>query len=196
MGAVVGTTSTSELGMLFVEHHVSLPMRRDRTGPLRHWPWVSLFLVIPAGGAAAIGYFAHLSPNVTPGLLAGIGVLGGLLFQVLAWVSGRIATLADSMGARKATPYELSLVRRLDIARANIAYATFVSLVFVAALGVGSMLDKTPQWMNGVFTFLLFHLSATLVMVLVRINRIGKNDRVSALTAHAREHGDTSATLQ
>ncbi len=191
----MGRISTSELGSLLVEHHVSLPTRAGRTSLLRHWPWVVMFLIFPAGGAAAVAIFGHLSSNVTAGLLAGIGVLGGLLFQVLAWVSGRIATLADSMGARKATSYELGLVRRLDIARANIAYATFVSLVFVAGLGFASMLDKTPRWMNGVFAFLLFHLSVTLVLVLLRINRIGKNDRVSALTAHAREHSDSPVDL-
>jgi hypothetical protein len=191
----MGRISTSELGSLFVEHHLSLPTMAGRTGLFRHWPWVVMFLIFPGAGAAAVAIFGHLSSNVTAGLLAGIGVLGGLLFQVLAWVSGRIATLADSMGARKATSYELGLVRRLDIARANIAYATFVSLVFVAGLGFASMLDKTPRWMNGVFAFLLFHLSVTLVLVLLRINRIGKNDRVSALTAHAREHGDSPASV-
>jgi hypothetical protein len=189
----MGTTSNSQITTLLHQHQASLPTwrpdedaKREWWGLRRNWPWLILFVGLPAGGAIGIG-FADLSANVTTGLLVGIGVLGGLLFQVLAWVSSRIAAIADTMDGRKASPYELALVRRLDIARANIAYASLVSLVFVVVLGVGSMLTKTPHWLNLCYAFLLLHLGLTLILVLLRINSIGQNDRVSMLTAHARE---------
>lgn len=174
------------VGLLVREHLRSLPMSAHRDGLLRHWPWAVWFVGLPAAGAVGLS-FAKLSGNVTVGLLVGVGVPAGFLFQVLAWVSNRIASLADAMGDRKASPYELALIRRLDIARANIAYASFLSIVFVLALGAGSMLNATSRWLSAVYAFLLLHLGLTLLLVLVRINRIGQNDRVSALTAHARE---------
>jgi len=187
----MGKVSSSEVGSLFVQHYASLPVSvRHPKGLLHPWPWLTLFVVFPTGGAIGL-WFAHLSADVATGLLVGIGVLGGLLFQVLAWVSSRIAALADAVDGRGATPYELGLVRTLDIARANIAYASFVSLIFVVALGVGAMLTQTPKWLSACFGFLLLHLGTTLLLVLVRINRIGQNDRVATITAHARESEKT-----
>lgn len=178
--------STTELGRVFRQHHDSLPMVSTRRGLGRDWPWIGLFLALPLAGTVALN-FAGLGPNTTSGgLLAGIGVLGGLLFGVLALVSSRIATIADGMDGRAATPHELSLITRLDIARANIAYATLVSIVFVTALGVTSMLHDDPKWLNLVNVFLLLHFSITLVLVLLRINSISEDDRVTALTDHAR----------
>lgn len=161
-------------------------MMASRSGARRNWPWLTLFVVLPAVATVALRS-AKFAPNVSGGLLGGIGVLGGLLFGVNAWVASRVASLADTMGERAATPYELALLRRLDIARANIAYASFVSITFVTALGLVSMFLKTPRWINLASIFVLLHLGMTLVLVVLRINQIGKNDRIAARTAHARK---------
>lgn len=176
----------TEIGGIVGQHHTSLPRWADHTGITYHLPWLSVFIGAPT--VAAVGLqFAEVSPaNVSGGLLAGIGVLGGLLFQVLAWVSSRIGAIADGMDGAAATPSQIQLVGRLDVARANIAYATLVSIVLVMELGIASMLAETPAWVSGVSSFLLLHLGLTLVLVLVRVNRIGRSDRVVALTAHAR----------
>lgn len=178
--------STTELGRVFKQHHDSLPIVPAQSGLRRNWPWIGLFLVLPALGTATLN-LADLAPgSASAGLLAGIGVLGGLLFQVLASVSGRIAAIADGMGSRQASRYEIALITRLDIARSNIAYATFVSVVFVVTLGLTAMLKDEPHWLTLTNAFLLLHLGVTLILVLLRINSISEDDRVSALTAHTR----------
>lgn len=177
----------THLGGIVSEHVRSLPTS-TRHGRRRHWPWALMFVAVPATGTAAVAAIgASQVPVATSGLLAGVGVLSGLLFQVLAWVSGRIASLADGMGSRAATPYELRLIRRLDIARANIAYASLVSILFVIELGTVMLTRRPPMWLNYLSAFLLLHLATTLLLVLSRINSIGQDDRVAALTAHARD---------
>lgn len=183
--------TTTELGRVFKQHHDSLPIVSAQSGLRRHWPWIGVFLVCPAVGTAALN-FADVAPSSEGGLLAGIGVLGGLLFQVLASVSGRIATIADGMGTRQASRYEIALITRLDIARSNIAYATLVSVVFVVTLGLTAMLKEEPHWLTMTNAFLLLHLGVTLILVLLRINSISEDDRVAALTAHARRERQSS----
>lgn len=182
----MGMIAESELGRIVVEHHRSLPydVRSDRQ---HAWPWVTMFYVVPAGAAAGLAA-AGVVPSraASIGLLAGVGVLGGLLFQVLAWVSGRIGALADSMSVEAPAPAEVALIGRLDIARANIAYASLVSIVFVVELGVVALLDAPPDWLAIVSAFLMFHFALTLVLMLLRINAIGRTDRVNALTRKAR----------
>lgn len=181
----MGRLRNSEVATLIGDHHRSLPYYRS-TGPLM---WIGTFVGLPALGAALLwrlAGFEESSVTVSAGLLAGAGVLGGLLFQVLAWISGRLGALGDTIVGRAPTDHELGLVGRLDIARANIAYASLVSVVFVAELGVVTLWRNPPTWTTFVSAFLLLHLCLTLVLVLVRINRIGKTDRVAALTAHAR----------
>ena len=176
---------SSELGGIVVEHFRSLPRWADHQGLGEHLPWLVVFLVVPT--YAAVGLALDVDAKaVGPGLLAGAGVLGGLLFSVLAWIAGRIGAMADAMEGQRATPTQLDLVRRLDIARANTAYAAGVSIVFVVELGVSSMLRNSPIWLNGLSVFLLFHFGFTLLLVLTRINRIGRGDRIAVLTAHAR----------
>lgn len=187
----MGTISESKLGTLFLQHFTSLPVAasaetRSGLNPWRTWPWLTLFVVIPVLGAFGLEY-AHQTRNTSVGMVAGLGVLAGLLFQVLAWVASRLAAIADAIGQRKATHYELGLVRRLDIARANIAYTSFVAIMSVITLGIASMFKTTPYWLNVLLNFLQLHLGLTLILVLLRINSLGQSDRISALTAHARE---------
>jgi hypothetical protein len=183
---------STQMGELFAEHYRSLPTQGGAPPGIRHWPWITTFVGLPVAGATAVA-LGDVARDPSGPVLAGVGVLGGLLFGTLASVSGRIAALADGMGDRKASEYELTLIARLDIARANVAYATFLSVVFVVAVGATGMVEARPSWLPihrttiGIgSTFLLLHLGLTLVLVVLRINRIGKNDRVAALTAHAR----------
>lgn len=178
----------SQLGDIFAQHLDSLPRWKSQRGRYMEWPWVLCFLVGPAGGAAALSV-TGLAPSgpATAGLLAGVGVLGGFLFQVLASVAGRIADLADGIGARPPTRSEISLVRRLDIARANIAYASLVSLVFVVLLGLIALAEAAHPVLIALSAFLLLHLGSTLVLVVIRINQIGQDDRVKTLTSHAHQ---------
>ena len=175
----------TELGGIFAQHYESLP-RWDREGLREHTPWIVLFGGLPVLVAVGIQFADLNTKAIAVGLLAGVGALGGLLFQVLAWISGRIGTIADTMDARPVTGGQLDLVERLDIARTNTAYAAIIAIFFVMDLGVGSMLGKTPTWLNTVNGFLLIHFGVTLMLVVVRINSIGKSDRVTALTAQAR----------
>jgi hypothetical protein len=147
----------SELYQVIADHEASLPYTRS-TGPL---VGVVTFIVLPAAGAVALWRFAGfgVSTTVSAGLLAGAGVLGGLLFQVLAWVSGRLGALADGILDRAPTDHEMALIGRLDIARANIAYAALVSIVFVAELGIVTIWRKPPEWTTAVSAFLLLHLT-------------------------------------
>lgn len=178
------TLRRSELGELIGEHLRSLPYHRG-TGPLL---WLGTFVAVPIAATSIIWLgpgFVSTDAAAT-GLLAGVSVLGGLLFQVLAWVSGRLGGLADQIEGRAPTPAEMALIGRLDIARSNIAYATLVSIVMVIYLGVEALLPEQYVWMTALSSFLLFHLGLTLILMLLRINRIGKTDRLIALTAHAR----------
>jgi hypothetical protein len=142
------------------------------------------FLGLPAGASAALYFGASLgSPaNGAAGLLAGVGVLGGLLFQVIAWVSSRLGSLADATSSSRPTQSEAQVLRKLDAARANLAYASALSIVSVVELAVVVMLKTPPQWLHLVSGFLLFHFGATLVICLIRINEIGRSDRVRVLT--------------
>lgn len=177
----------SKVGKLFGEHFGSLPRYVRRNSSETYLPAISLFLLVPVAGAIGL-YFAGLAENaVIPGaLLAGIGVLGGLLFQVLASTASRIATFADAMNGVAPTPYRISLITRLDVMRANIAYASFLSIVLVGVLGVASVMKSPPTGLSVVSSFLLLHLVLTLLLVLLRINSVGQDDRIAALTAHTR----------
>ncbi|HSH60013.1 MAG TPA: hypothetical protein VK988_10300 [Acidimicrobiales bacterium] len=157
-GSGVSAGSPTEISRVFKQHHDSLPKLSPREGVRHPWPWIGLFLVLPAAATVGLNFAGLGAKSTSEGLLAGIGVLGGLLFGVLASVSTRIAAIADSVEGRPATPYEISLITRLDIARANIAYATLVSIVFVMSLGVTSMLQDEPRWLNLVHIFFLLHL--------------------------------------
>lgn len=66
---------------------------------------------------------------------------------MLSSVSVRIGEIADSMDDSP-SPHEIGLITRLDIARANIAYATFVGFTFVVTLGVTSILRDEPAWLS------------------------------------------------
>jgi hypothetical protein len=180
----------SQLGQLVSRHVGSLPRVQSRQKPWSYWPSALVFVVTPIVGGVAM-YFADLQPasNVANALLAGTGVLGGFLFQVLAWIGSRIATIADVDSGKPLTGHEIDLIGRLDLARANIAYATLVSIVFAMVLGVVALLNEPPKWMAAICAALLFHLGVTLLLVLVRINGIAKDDRIAALTRHARGEG-------
>lgn len=183
--------SESELGHLIADHYRNLP--RDVSGERpRSWPWVATFLVAPCALAAivAVTGFAPSSAAAV-GLLAGVGVLAGLLFQVLAWVGGRVAAIADRTNPEAPQAHDVDLISRLDYARQNVAYATLVAVLFTVWLGVVALLNDPPEWMTWVSAFLLFHFTATLLLVLVRINSIGRSDRVEALTKHARSKDRT-----
>jgi hypothetical protein len=186
----VGWVSTSGLGKIIVQHYDSLPMLASRSGVTRHGPWVFVFVGLPAAGAVALAGDIDAPGKIIEGLLAGVGVLGGLLFQVLAWINGRLGAVADGMDGRPAAPREIELVNRLDIARANTSYASLVSIVFVIGLGLVGSLRQPPEWTGVACTLLLLHFGLTLLLVLVRINTIGSDDRVSALTAQARARSD------
>lgn len=176
----------TELGRVINQHVASLPMAPAHRGLRRNWPWIGLFGVVPLGATVALSFTTFTPSSPSGGLLAGIGVLAGLLFGVLASTSGRIATLADSIGTRAATPHEIALITRLDIARANTAYATLISVLFVTSLGITAILKTEPRWLTLVHIFVLLHFGITLILVLLRINSIGEDDRVATLTAHAR----------
>src|SRR4051812_47267156 len=126
MGRMPARWKDSDLYQLVADHEATLPYTRS-TGPLLG---IGVFIVLPAAGSLILWRFAgfEVSTTVSAGLLAGVGVLGGLLFQVLAWVSGRLGALADGIVDRAPTDHEMSLIGRLDIARANIAYASLVSI--------------------------------------------------------------------
>ncbi len=171
---------------LLSEHVSSLPMQQSAGRALKHWPWVLVFVVIPAGGAVVIDH-SHLADAAqsSAGLLAGIGIFGGFLFQVLASTASRIAGLADGAEGEVPSSYRIALIRRLDIVRANIAYASFLCVVFVGELGISAFFKHTPTWLTAVTAFLLLHVLLTLVLVLFRINAVGQDDRIGALTTHA-----------
>lgn len=183
----MGMISTTGLGDIVVSHYQSL-VYDDRGARPRPWPWITIFIALPIVGTAALAWRGFGPVGAAGvGLLAGVGVLGGLLFQVLAWISGRLGAIADATSTSAPTAHEVDLIARLDIARTNIAYAALVSVVFVVELGVVVILDAAPAWISWVSAFLMFHLAATLVLVILRINAIGQTDRVAALTRHARE---------
>ena len=183
----MGWVATSGLGKIVAQHYSSLPMWTPGGGLARHAPWFAVFVGLPTAGALALATVGTKAPgSIVEGLLAGVGVLGGLLFQVLAWINGRLGAVADSMEGRPAEPHEIKLVNRLDITRANISYATLVSVVFVVGLGVLAILERPPRWSAAACGIILLHYGLTLLLVLVRINTIGSDDRIGALTAHAR----------
>lgn len=173
-------------GKLLGEHNRSLPVAHQVTW-VRYWPTVGVFVVLPGAATVAVAIAGVADAGVASGgLMAGVGVLGGLLFQVLAWVSSRIGSIADGVEGRVATAQEVTLVRRLDTARANIAYTSLVSILLVALMGLTSAIKTPPTWLALVSVLLLGHLVVNLVLVLFRINAIGKDDRVAALTSGAR----------
>ena len=183
--------ASTQVGGIVSQHYASLPRwyKDAEGGPT--WqtslPWVGLYLFLPAVLAWWVEGAEVADPAAAVGgLLAGVGVLAGLLFQVLASVSGRIADLADRTDPAMASDDDIALVGRLDIARANIAYASMVSIVFVVQLGVAAVLKGVPAWVVAVSAFLLLHLGFTLVLVLTRINAIAQGDRSAALTLRAR----------
>ncbi|MEM9202776.1 MAG: hypothetical protein AAGC53_14010 [Actinomycetota bacterium] len=145
-----------------------------------------VFAAIPVVAGGLLTAATMDNSGVAGGLIAGVAVLGGLLFQVLAWIGGRIASIADQTDANAPSDYSLRLVRKLDIARANIAYASFVSISLVILLAVSVSLDDRPDWLRVVVFGVLFHLALTLLLVVFRINRIATDDRISAITARAR----------
>jgi hypothetical protein len=184
---VVGFIRESQIGEVVREHHASLAHDHRGEGPPRPWPWIITYYAVPLVATiwlASLGLAA--SRSVAIGMLAGVGVLGGLLFQVLAWIAGRLGAIADSTDVLAPSKAEVDLIERLDIARRNIAYASLVSLVLVAQLAVVALLAKPPDWMAWASTVLMVHFFLTLVLMLVRINAIGRTDRISALTKHAR----------
>jgi hypothetical protein len=183
----VGHIAQSQVGDLVGRHLRSLPRYRAASQREHWWPSVVLFVGVPAAGAAGLA-LVELAPmsSVIGGLLAGVGVLSGFLFQVLAWIGSRIAAIADLNDGRPLSSHEIQLVGRLDLARANIAYAALVSIVFVMQLGVMALVDSPPTWLTVLSAFLLLHLGMTLLLVLLRINSIAKDDRVAAITRHAR----------
>jgi hypothetical protein len=183
----VGHITQTQVGDLIGRHVRSLPRYHTATDREQWWPSILLFVAVPAAGAAAL-VVAGIAPisDVVGGLLAGVGVLSGFLFQVLAWVGSRIATIADVDTDRPLTSHERQLVGRLDLARANIAYAALVSIVFAMQLGIVALLTDPPTALTVVSAFLLLHLGLTLLLVLLRINSIAKDDRVAAITRHAR----------
>jgi multidrug transporter EmrE-like cation transporter len=188
---VVVMRERTQIGRLLHEHVDSLPMYRDRDGLGRHLPWLLPYVGVPLA-VTTFGRFLDLAPSgISAPLLAGVGVLTGLLFQVLAWISGRVGTVADAMGDKRPTKYDLALIERLDIARANVAYACLVSITLVVTLSAGAIVRDEPDWLRLVNVALLAHLCLTLVLVLVRINNIGQDDRVTALTSYARSEKDT-----
>lgn len=173
-------------GKLLGEHNRSLPMAHQETW-VRYWPTILIFVGIPLAMTVGVGLMGVASAGAaSTGLMAGVGVLGGLLFQVLAWVSSRIGSIADNVEGRVATAQETTLVRRLDMTRANIAYSSLISILLVALMGLTSAIETPPTWLGLASVFLLGHLVANLVLVLFRINAIGNDDRVSALTSGAR----------
>lgn len=178
----------SQIGEIVVQHHESLPRWGREARWYAGWPWFAVFIVAPGLGAAW-AFSLETTPQTadapSSGLLAGVGVLTGLLFQVLASVAGRISNIADTMDGKPATGTQIRLLQRLDIARANIAYACMVSIVTVTWLGVLALVEVKARWPVALSAFLLLHLAATLMLVLLRINRIGRDDRVAALTSHA-----------
>lgn len=182
------SASGTELGALLQEHIASLPVSAAARGPWRYWPSALVFVGVPA--IAAPGIRGSKLELFAPALLAVVGVLGGLLFQVLAWIAGRIGQVADTMEDREPTREQMALLTRLDVARANVAYASLISVCFVVCLGAATMLKSIPGWSSPAFGFALIHLGFTLVLVLVRINKIGKSDRIAALTAHAKSFRD------
>jgi hypothetical protein len=139
-----------------------------------YWLPLGLTLVVCRAGTVD-------SSDIPNSLLAGVGVLAGLLVQVLASVSGRIGTLADSAPpAHFVSERRQRLLNRLSIARVNIAYASLLSVLFAVFLGVQSAMKDPPHWMVLVDLFALLHLAPTLILVLLRINRIGMADQVLA----------------
>jgi hypothetical protein len=178
----------TQIGELIASHHSTLPHWQGRARRWA-WPWITLFYVAPAAGTALLTWrgLADVGASSTA-LLAGIGILTGFLFQVLAWTGSRLADLADGVAGRHPTSDETALLGRLDVTRANTAYATFASVVYVAELGISLMLSVPPQWLAVVNLFVLLHLSTTLLLVVLRINTIGRDDRIDTLIGQARRH--------
>lgn len=172
----------SSLVRLVREHYASLPRWGSRTDLTKRsgWPtWVA-FHGLPLGATLLVCRAGTVGASELPNsLLAGVGVLAGLLVQVLASVSGRIGTLADSASLAHVVPERRQrLLNRLSIARANIAYASLFSVLLAVFLGVQSAMKDPPHWMVFVDLFALLHLAPTLVLVLLRINRIGMADEL------------------
>jgi hypothetical protein len=188
---LVRLAASTQVGGIVAQHYDSLPRWYQNADGDPTWrtnlPWLGTFVALPGLAAWwAVGTDTADPSSAVGGLLAGVGVLAGLLFQVLASVSGRIADLADRTDPASASDADIALVGRLDIARANIAYASLVSIVFVVQLGVSAIAKEVPTWVVGVSAFLLLHLGVTLVLVLARINAIAQDDRAAALTLRAR----------
>src|SRR5262245_28092355 len=128
--------SDNQLGEVVTSHYLSLPVwDRRPSGIRRNWPWILLFVVVPLGvgaGVWAIDTFVDIAVTGAPAaFVAGVGVLAGFLFQVLAWIGSRIGEMADRLAGQPANSDELALLGRLDIARTNVAYATVFSIAGV-----------------------------------------------------------------
>lgn len=188
----MGIITDSELWSVLADHQNSLPYFRRGWRPALA---VGLFVAIPVGGTLLVWHagFAALTTGVAAGLLGGVGVLGGFLFQVLAWVSGRMGAIADDVEGRPATDQEMSLIGRLDIARANIAYSSLASILLVADLGLMVLWAHPSIGLTIAATALLFHLGLTLMLTVLRINQIGKSDRLATITAAARARSQSRA---
>lgn len=168
------------------EHTASLP-HFARDSWYKGGPWVAWFLGVPlAVSTGVILAGVAMSGPAVGGLLAAVGVLGGLLVQVLAWIGSRLGALADSIVGRAPDEAEVERLSKLDLLRSNVVYTTFVSLVLVVLLGVFVFMDTVPSWLAWLTLALLVHWVLTLGLIVHRVNSLGRSDRVDALVAGAR----------
>ena len=72
------------------------------------------------------------------------------------------------------------------------AYATVFSIGGVLVMSTAQMLDSNHIVYGIISVVLLTHLSLTLVLVALRINSIGRSDRIDALIAHTRGHSNAA----
>jgi len=130
-------------------------------------------ILVPAGLAIGATQVV-LADGLAAVLLAAVGVLTGFLFQVLAWIGGRIGELSDS-----SEPAEPNLLTRLRCARSNVSYATLSSLSLVLVLAGQVSVQNPPAVLTYLAIALLAHLFLNLLLVLTRVNAIGIDDERS-----------------
>lgn len=171
------------------DHLNSLPVaQRKDSGKVSHWPR-DAFYVLPPLLTASFIWVADPKMNTAAvaGLLAGVGVLGGLLVQVLASVGGRIGALADAVEGRAASPVEKARIQRLIRANNTLTYATYLSLILVLTLASAVLLSSVPCWLTFLILTVFLHWLATLALVVSRVSRIGDIDSDETLSSGARQ---------
>jgi hypothetical protein len=150
---------------------------RAPDGELR-WAWrdVTLNMAVPliAGAIAYVGD-PIVSRNTLGSMLAVVGILTGLLFQLVISVLSTLQREAEREREPRSIELAEKYVRLLVELDANITYAVLIGCITAAGLAV-ALLFGTAEWTQVGITLLaaiLAHFLQVLLMVLKRYRALG-----------------------